>query len=41
MVVVQDLHCGPITAENSEKAGARFILHFAPLTQPADETLKA
>ncbi|MCE5230136.1 sensor histidine kinase [bacterium] len=29
--IVQDLHNGAITAENSETAGARFILHFAPL----------
>lgn len=29
--IVQDLHSGTITAENSETAGARFIIHFAPL----------
>lgn len=31
--IVQDLHNGTITAENSEAAGARFILKFQPLTR--------
>ncbi|MEN6627856.1 MAG: HAMP domain-containing sensor histidine kinase [Candidatus Sumerlaeia bacterium] len=39
--IVQDLHSGTITAENSESAGARFTIHFTPLTQPVDANLKA